>query len=141
MTDNLFQIGENPRYWTAEQRREKFMAWKARLASEPSNPFDLDVWHPVDDPMTSEQFDEFPDAPEDADGYSELLWVKFRHRSTGEVVVSKGHYEPFGGAWHVRLSPEDRSGWVKAIAWAHIIDGEIPWTGPIISEDEEVDEK
>jgi hypothetical protein len=138
MPDNLFQIGENPRYWTLEQRREKFSDWKARqLASDPSNPFDLAVWHPVDDPMTSEQFDVFPDAPEDAGGCSALLWVKFRHRRLGTVVVSKGRYEPFSGLWHARQSPEDRSGRVTAIAWAHIVDGEIPWTGTIICEDEE----
>jgi hypothetical protein len=140
MSDSLFPDCDDTRNWTTQQRREKFTAWKARhLAGDPSNPFDRAVWHPVDDPMTSQQFDEFPDAPEDAGGCSELLWVKFRHRRLGKVVVSKGRYEPFSGLWHARQSPEDRSGWVKAIAWAHIVEGEIPWSGPVISEDDEVE--
>lgn len=134
MPDSLFPEDENPRYFTVEERLKRFQTLKA---GEPSKPFDMAVFHTVDDPITDDQFEESPAPAQDNNGSTVQLWVKFRHRGSGQVVVSKGCYETGSGTWHALQGADQGVGRVKAIAWAEIIVGEMPWTGPILSQEEE----
>jgi hypothetical protein len=56
MKTNLFMNGKPPRDWTAEERRERFLASTAQaLAGEPIDADDSTPWYEVDDPLTSDE--------------------------------------------------------------------------------------
>jgi hypothetical protein len=56
MATNSFLNGKHPRYFTAEEGRERFLASRVKaLVGEPINADDSTAWHEVDEPLTSQQ--------------------------------------------------------------------------------------
>jgi hypothetical protein len=91
-------------------------------------------WHLVDQDMTPEQIADLPAARPD-DTRTHVLWVKFIHRSQGEIVVSRGRFDHDGGTWTARLSSVDdgdTTGTIVALEWSPIVAGKRPWQGPTI---------
>src|SRR5208283_4648536 len=61
MTTDLFPQGKHARYFTVEERRERFLASKAKaLAGEPIDADNSTTWHEVNDPPTSQQHQQKP---------------------------------------------------------------------------------
>ncbi len=91
MATNSFSNGKHPRYFTAEERRERFLAGKAKdLAGESIDVDDSTVWHEVDEPLTSQQRKLITDAMPERGRYSPLLWLKLLEPGTDRVVRCRG---------------------------------------------------
>ena len=117
------QCQQHPRYFTAEERRERFLAGRAKdLASEPIDAEDSTVWHEVDNPLTSQQRKLITDAMPERGRYSPLLWLKLLEPGTNRVVRCRGRFQHFNGLWVAGFSEAEEdsdSGFlVRPIAWA-----------------------
>jgi hypothetical protein len=97
MTTDLFPKGKHPRNFTAEERRERFLAHRVKaLAGEPIEVDDSTAWHEVNEPLTSRQRKQIPDAVRDR--YSPRLWLKLLEPGTDRVIRCKGRYDHIS-AW------------------------------------------
>jgi hypothetical protein len=127
---------EQVRNLTTAERRERFQACRARMQAAYADLSTEEThWHPIDDDMPLDGLNELPPA-RPGDTRTPLVWVKFRDRSVGKVVVSRGRYDYDGGTWSARLSSVedgDVVGTVVAVAWASIGGGR-PWDGPTVRE-------
>ena len=125
MATDLCANGKHPRNFTAEERREKFLASKATaLAGEPIAPADSTVWHEVDHPLTSQQRDMIPVSKGATDGYSSLIWLKLLEPGTDRVIRCRGLFDHRSGSWFAGFGEveqgSDRGFSVRPIAWAPI---------------------
>jgi hypothetical protein len=123
MATDLCVNGKHPRNFTAEERREKFLAHKARvLAGEPIDVDDSTVWQEVDHPLTSQQRHLIPVSKESTDGDFPLVWLKLLEPGTDRVVRCRGLFDHRSSCWFAGFSEaEQGSGsgfFVKPIAWA-----------------------
>jgi hypothetical protein len=124
-----------PRDFTLEERRQKFLALKQKLAAKSDADGEATRWHEVDDPLTFDQQGQLPDGHPGISGRTRLIWLRYRHRRCREIVVAKGYFDYEDGSWTARYEPEDDGDIVrrvKATAWAYIEPGVEPWQGPII---------
>jgi hypothetical protein len=131
---NIYEL----RSLSPAQRMERFQAWKLKMQAPGAESSKTTSWRLIDESMTPEQREQIP-AARHGDTRTSVLWVKFRHRWHTEIVVARGYFDWEGGTWIGRLSSiedGDSKGEVVAIAWAPIVDGERPWTGPTIRRNE-----
>ena len=94
------------------------------MASEPIDAEDSTVWHEVDNPLTSQQHQQVPDAARN--GYSPLVWLKLLDPETDRVVRCRGRFQHFNGLWVAGFSDGqdiDSGLLVRPIAWAPIVKG------------------
>ncbi len=113
--------GKRPRFFTAEEAREKFLAARAKdLAGEPIDADDSTAWHEVNDPLTSQQRKLITDAMPERGRYSPLVWLKLLEPGTDKVVRCRGRFNYVNGFRVAGFSErEDDSGFaVRPIAWA-----------------------
>jgi hypothetical protein len=113
--------GRHPRFFTAEEAREKFLAARAKaLAGEPIDAADSTAWHEVDNPPTSRQRKLITDAMPERGRYSPLVWLKLLEPGTNKVIRCRGRFNHVNGFWVAGFSErEDDSGFaVSPIAWA-----------------------
>lgn len=100
MKTNLFANGKHPRYWTTEERIERFLAASAQaLAGEPIDADDLTAWHEVDDPLTGHQRELISNVVPEGERYSPLIWLKLREPGTHRVVRCRGWYDHIRESW------------------------------------------
>lgn len=121
MATDSFSKGKHPRFFTAEEAREKFLAARAKdLAGEPIEADDSTVWHEVDNPLTSQQRKLITDAMPERGRYSPLVWLKLLEPGTDKVIRCRGRFNYVNGFWVAGFSKgEDDSGFaVSPIAWA-----------------------
>jgi hypothetical protein len=138
MFEATFEPIKEPRDFTTEERRAKFTASKQANYSgaTPSSECRPIVWHPIDNPMSLRQHDLIPQGQPGIDSRTPLLWVMFPHPNSRKIVVSKGRFDHDGGTWAAQLRSEEDDGYCGRIgpsAWAHIIPGQIPWEGLVIT--------
>jgi hypothetical protein len=124
MATDLCENGKHPRNFTAEERREKFLAYKARvLAGEPIGGDDSTAWHEVDEPLTVRQRELIPCPTGWTYRYSPLLWLKLREPGTDRLIRCRGWFDHRSGSWFAGISEaeqgSDRGFSVRPIAWAH----------------------
>ena len=113
--------GKHPRFFTAEEAREKFQAARAKdLAGEPIDADDPTEWHEVDDPPTSQQRKLITDAMPERGRYSPLVWLRLLEPGTDRVMRCRGRFNYVNGFWVAGFSErENDSGFaVSPIAWA-----------------------
>jgi hypothetical protein len=129
---------EKFRYMTVAERRDGFQALKRKkVASDTTAPEDGAMWHVLDNPMTLEQYDRLPPVRSNSDTRAIAIWVRFRHRRLKMEVASTGYFDYDGGIWTARIDPPkegDYRGPVTPSAWKHIVPGQSPWDGPVISD-------
>ncbi|MDR3749160.1 MAG: hypothetical protein P4M04_13600 [Acidobacteriota bacterium] len=123
MATDVSVKSKHPRNFTAEERRERFLASTAKaLAGKPIGAGDSTAWHEVNEPLTSRQRKLIPHALRESDRYSPLLWLKLLEPGTDRVVRCKGRYDHINGTWFAGVSDVengDDSGFaVSVIAWA-----------------------
>jgi hypothetical protein len=123
MTTDLFPKYKHPRNFTAEERREKFLAYKARgLAGEPICGDDSTVWHEVDEPLTVLQRELIPCPTGWTYRYSPLLWLKLLEPGTDRVIRCRGWFDHGSGSWFAGISEAEQGSdgafFVRPIAWA-----------------------
>jgi len=123
MATDEFVNGKHPRNFTAEERREKSLASKAKaLVGEPIDADDPSIWHEVDEPLTSRQRKIIPHALRESDRHSPLLWLKLREPGTDRVIRCRGRYDHISGTWFAGFSDvengDDTGFAVSVIAWA-----------------------
>jgi hypothetical protein len=127
---------KEPRYFTTQERREKFKAYMALHHQGATQPVPMGArWHLLDDPMSLEQCDQLPPARPGIETRTPPVWVKYHHPDRREIVVAKGRFDYDGGVWTARICMGDDSdyiGPVTPMAWAQIITGKLPWEGPVI---------
>lgn len=120
MATDVFVNGKHPRYFTAKERRERFLAGRAKaLAGEPIDVDDSTAWHEVDHPLTIKQHQQIPDAVRN--GYSPLLWLKLLDPRTDRVVRCRGRFNYANGSWVAGVSDRqdiDSGFLVRPLAWA-----------------------
>ena len=124
MATDLCVNGKHPRNFTAEERRERFLASKAKiLAGEPIEADDSTEWHEVNHPLTSPQREMIPISTGATDGYSSLVWLKLPEPGTDRVIRCRGWFDHRSGSWFAGISEaeqgSDRGFSVRPIAWAH----------------------
>jgi hypothetical protein len=113
MKTNLFKKVKHPRYSTAEERVERFLASTAEaLAGEPVDAHDSTAWYEVDDPLTSYQRELISNVVREGERYSHLIWLKLREPGTNRIVRCRGWYD------HIRESWSPRSARQRSIAFA-----------------------
>jgi hypothetical protein len=119
----------SPRDFTVEERRQKFLDFKAKMTATSEAEEVATIWHAVDDPMTPEQYEEIPPGNPGVSGRTMPIWVKYRHRRRREVVVAKGCFDHEDGCWMARYDPVDDGDYicrVEPIAWAKIVPSVTP---------------
>jgi hypothetical protein len=100
MTTDSFSNGKHPRYFTAEERRERFLASRAKaLAGKPIDADDSTAWPEVNDPLTSQQRKLITDAMPARGRYSPLVWLKLLEPGTNRVVRCRGRFNYANGSW------------------------------------------
>ena len=78
---------------TAEERRERFLASKAKaLAGAPIDIDDSTAWHEVDEPLTSEQRELTSDAVPESDRYSQPSSPTVMNSSLAQRLVKCRYY-------------------------------------------------
>jgi hypothetical protein len=135
MPEGRLTTNKEPRDFTVEERREKFMAYKQKLAAKADADEEATHWHKVDDPLTFDQQGKLPDGHPGKGGRTRLIWLKYHHLRRREIVVAKGYFDYGDGNWMARYEPEDDGDIVRlvvAIAWAYIEADVKPWDGTII---------
>jgi hypothetical protein len=115
--------GKHPRDFTAEERRERFLASKAKaLAGEPINAIDSTEWHQVDHPLTVQQRELIPCPTGWTYRYSPLLWLKLLEPGTDRVIRCRGWFDHRSGCWFAGFGEaeqgSDSTFFVRPIAWA-----------------------
>lgn len=123
MATDLCVNGKHPRNFTAEERRERFVASKAKaLAGEPIDVDDATSWHEVDDPPTGQQRKLIPVSNGATDAYSPLVWLKLLEPGTGRVIKCRGRFDHVSGSWFAGIGEveqgSDSAFVVRPIAWA-----------------------
>jgi hypothetical protein len=123
---------------TVDERRHAFQVLKGKKEARDTTAAEEGVvWHPLDDPMTLEQSAILPPARSDTDTRTIAIWVRFRHPQLKMEVASKGYFDYDAGTWTARIhAPQegDYRGRVTPSAWRHIVPGQLPWDGPVISD-------
>ena len=104
MATDLLVNSKHPRNFTAEERRERFLAYKAKaLAGEPIDADDT-TWNEVDEPLTRQQCELLEDVLPKSGRYSPLLWLKLLEPGTDRVIRCRGRYDHISGAWFAGFS-------------------------------------
>jgi hypothetical protein len=124
MATDLCANGKHPRDFRAEERREGFLASKAKaLAGDPIDADDSTEWHEVDHPLTVQQRELIPCPTGWTYRYSPLLWLKLIEPGTGSVIKCRGWFDHRSGCWFAGISEveqgRDGAFLVSPIAWAH----------------------
>jgi hypothetical protein len=119
----MFVNGKHPRNFTAGERRERFLAFKAKaLAGEPIDVDDAITWHEVDDPPTGQQRKVISEELPKPGRYSPLVWLKLIEPGTGRVIKCRGRFDQVSGSWFAGISEveqgSDSAFFVRPIAWA-----------------------
>jgi hypothetical protein len=124
MATDLFPKAKHPRNFTAEERREKFLASKAKaLAGERIDVDDSTEWHEVDHLLTSQQHDLISREMRKIGRHSPMVWLKLPEPGTDRVIRCRGWFDHRSESWFAGFSEaeqgSDSAFFVRPIAWAH----------------------
>jgi hypothetical protein len=130
MATDLCANGKHPRNFTAEERRERFLASKAKiLAGEPIDADDSTSWHEVDHPLTGQQRDLISREMRKLGRHPQVVWLKLPEPGTDRVIRCRGWFDHCSGCWFAGFSESeqhnDSAFLVNPIAWAPIVRSKI----------------
>jgi hypothetical protein len=95
-----------PRDFSLEERRSKFLAYKKDHHPDTQGVSDVKTqWHQVADPIIGEQVDQIPLGQPGIESRVGPFWVKFFHRERRHLVVARGFFDHEQWSWTARYSP------------------------------------